>query len=393
MQFRHPHFFRPVVREALTSALPDVWDALLAAGGIAASPQWLPEGAAGLQCRRSTFERVLWLAASDQAGLIRITGHADAIAIERGRARGVIVDGGLVEADRVIVATGRAGKLGSERRTPAEGGPSGFAYVARMYRARPGVEVPATGLPLGELYRGYQAIVFPQDGGTLSALIVRPAADDVLAGLRHDEQFDAVAPVIPQLAPWTDPARFEPLTGAMAGGNLTNTYRGQLGPDGRAALPGVFFAGDAVCTTNPAAGRGVSLGLRQAQELLRQLAGPASADPGEQAERFDAWCAEHIRPWFTDHVHWDASLLDRLAGRDLDPEARIPSDVICAAAEADPSIWPVAGPYLTMQAPPSALDPARDRVAALLGSGWRPAFADGPSRDDLAGLLTLQPAA
>lgn len=43
-----------------------------------------------------------------------------------------------------------------------------------------------------------------------------------------------------------------------------------------------------------------------------------------------------------------------------------------------------------MQAPPSILDSALDKARALLRTGWRPPFAEGPSRSELAGLL-LQP--
>jgi 2-polyprenyl-6-methoxyphenol hydroxylase-like FAD-dependent oxidoreductase len=90
----------------------------------------------------------------------------------------------------------------------------------------------------------------------------------------------------------------------MAGGGLTNTYRGQLDEHGQTAIPGLFFAGDTVCTTYPAAGRGVSLGLRQAQALLGMLAAlpRRGADLRDVAERFDAWCTANIRPWYEDHV-------------------------------------------------------------------------------------------
>ncbi len=217
-------------------------------------------------------------------------------------------------------------------------------------------------------------------------LIVRPSADRALADLRHADRFDAVAPLIPRFAPWVDSARFEPITGVMGGAGLTNTYQGQLDEQGRPVAAGVFFAGDAVCTTNPAAGRGISLGLRQAGALLAALA-QRDADPQDAAERFDAWCAANIRPWYEDHVYWDAILLRRLAGEDIDTEARIPSDVICAAAEADPAMRPVVGPFMAMEVPPAVLDSVADRARTVLRSGWRPAFADGPSRDELAAAL------
>jgi hypothetical protein len=240
---------------------------------------------------------------------------------------------------------------------------------------------------MASLYRGYLAMVFPQDDSTLSALIVHPTGDRTLAPLRLGQRFDAAASLIPQLAPWTDPARFEPITDVMAGGGLTNTYRGQLGEHGRAAIPGLFFAGDAVCTTYPAAGRGVSLGLRQAQALTGLLA-DRRADPQDVAGQFDAWCAANIRPWYEDHRHADAAMLHRMGGGDVDIEARIPSDVVCAAAEVDPSIGAAARPYLAMQALPSALIPAQEKARAVLRTGWRPAYADGPTRGELAGLIT-----
>jgi len=386
MQFQHPHYFRHIVRQALAGALPEVWDALLAAGGVAARPEGFPADLTGLQSRRSTFERALWAAARREPRLALRAGHADRLTTGNGRVTGVVVDGRAVDADLVIAAAGRASRFAAGLRPPAEGGPCGFSYTTRMYRARPGAEPPRSALPLGAVYRGYIAMVFPQDAGTLSALIVRATADGALAPLRRDRLFAAAAALIPQLAPWTDPERFEPITDVMAGGGLTNTYRGQLDENGRAAVPGLLFAGDAVCTTNPMAGRGVSLGLRQAQALLGVLA-DGGADLRDAAERFDAWCTANIRPWYQDHRYWDATLLRRFDGEDIDIEARIPADVVCAAAEQDPGIWPAAGAYLGMLAPPSVLDPVQDRARAVLRTGWRPAFADGPSGADLAALL------
>jgi hypothetical protein len=131
----------------------------------------------------------------------------------------------------------------------------------------------------------------------------------------------------------------------------------------------------------------VSLGLRQAGTLIAMLAERA-ADPREVAERFDGWCTRNIRPWYEDHLYWDATLLRRFDGADIDIEARIPSDVVRAAAEADPAIAPAAGAYLAMRALPSVLDPVQDNARAALRTGWRPGYADGPTRDELADVLT-----
>ena len=215
-------------------------------------------------------------------------------------------------------------------------------------------------------------------------LLVRASDDDELAMARHSAVFDSLVWRIPVLADAVDPRRFTPLSDPQAGGGLTNTFRSQS-LDGRPALPGVVLIGDAVSTTNPAAGRGISLGLRQVRELLRLLT--ARADLGQVAVAFDAWCQEEVRPWFLDHVLWDAGLLRRWSGRRLDLAQPIPSDVVCAAAAVVPAIAPAAAAYGAMAALPSVLDPFRPVARDLLGAGWQPQWAAGPSRDELVSRL------
>jgi len=381
MQFRHPHFFRANVGGVFRQTAPDLWDAVVAAGGVPVPAPGAPDGVLNLQCRRSTFEAAIRAVATAQPDIAIRAGHADRVVLERGRVVGLIVDGGAVEADVVIDASGRSGRLGDDLRPAGDGGACGFSYVSRMYRVdddAAAATLAATGVPLGQLYDGYLVIVFPQDGRTLSTLIVRASDDDAMSQLRNRDAFDAAMRAVPHLAQWTEPGRFTPITDVMPGGGLTNTYRTQARD-----VSGLYFVGDAVCTTNPAAGRGITLGLLQAQALIAIL-DEGGDDP---AGRLEQWCAEHIRPWFEDHVYWDATLLRRFAGEDIDVEARIPSDVICAAAEVDPSIMAVAGPYQGMLAPPAILTPMQERVREILRTGWRPRLGDGPTRDDLVDLI------
>ena len=192
---------------------------------------------------------------------------------------------------------------------------------------RPGQEPIGGEHPTAADDDGYAAILFPHDAGTHSVLLVRASDDSELAMTRHSAVFDSLVWRIPVLADAVDPRRFTPLSDPQAGGGLTNTFRSQS-MDGRPALPGVVLIGDAVSTTNPAAGRGISLGLRQVRELLRLLT--AENDLGQVAVAFDAWCQQEVRPWFLDHVLWDAGLLRRWSGRRLDLAQPIPSDVVCA---------------------------------------------------------------
>ena len=103
---------------------------------------------------------------------------------------------------------------------------------------------------------------------------------------------------------------------------------------------------------------------------------------------FDAWCEHTIKPWFTDYVYLDSHVLRRWAGADVDLHQRLPSDLIIAAAHADPQIARAAGPYLAMLALPASLDAVQTRARDLYATGWRPPAPPGPTRDELAALVT-----
>jgi 2-polyprenyl-6-methoxyphenol hydroxylase-like FAD-dependent oxidoreductase len=393
MQFHHPHAFRAQVVEALRAELPEVWDDLLAAGAeplVSTAGPGGPEQVMGVRCRRLTFERVLRAAAERQAGLSIRTGHADEVCADRGRVTGIRVDGAVLEADLVVDASGRGGRLGRNRRAPARTGECGIAYVSRQHELHPGAGPGPMNSPLGlvAIHHGYMVVVFLHDHEIFSTLIARSSSDHALAALRFPEAFDAATHAIPALAAWTDPGRSRPHTAVLPGGRLQNSYQGQLDEHGDVALPGLVFVGDAVCTTNPAVGRGVATSLLQARELIRLL----DDHPGDLTSlslAFDRWCAENIEPWFHDHVYWDAELARRWAGADIDLTRPLPSDLIMAATEADPSLLPVVGPYLGMRALPASLDAAQERARRIYAGGWCPPVPEGPTRDELAQLVAV----
>jgi 2-polyprenyl-6-methoxyphenol hydroxylase-like FAD-dependent oxidoreductase len=344
-----------------------------------------PAGTYSLRARRVTFERGMRRALCAEPGVTVRVGHADAIVADGRTLVGVRVDGAVVEADCVMVATGRAGHLSRAFRAAPHTVACGASYISRMYRARRGAGSDSPPGPVGAMADGYLTIVFPHEDHIVSTLIVRPSADTRFAGLRDAAVFDRVAARIPNLAPWVDPARYEPVTAPLPGGGLVNSYHSVLDDTGRCALPGLLFVGDAVLTTNPQAGRGLSTGFTQARTLLRLLA--EDSDLASVAEQFDAWATTNLRPWYDDHVYWDATLLRRWAGADIDLDARIPSDVVSAAADVDPAIMPAAIAYNSMTALPAVLDPFPDRARAVLRTGWRPHVAPGPSRAELARLI------
>lgn len=375
MQFSHPHFFRHLVRQALEQHTPDLWDAVAGSGAVVNPP---PEGAPPVMttvaARRSTLEGAMRRARPERVH--PVTGTAERVVVERDRVVGLVVDGGTVDVDRVVVATGRTSRFADDLRPAGESSPCGVSYVSRMYRALPGVEPLRSWVPLGAQYDGYLAIAFPQDAGTHSVLVVRPSDDTGWDALWREEVFDAAMPRIPHLAPWTDPERFAPITPVMRGGTLVNSYRSQGSPPA-----GVLFAGDAVCTTNPSSGRGVSTGLLQAGALLDLLA--EHDDDRDAGAAFDAWCDAQIRPWYEDHVMDDAYLVRRYRGEVVGPDDPLPSELVCDALAEDPSLAGVVMPYLGMMAPPASLTVAHDRVRALMRAGWRPTPTPGPGRDEL----------
>ena len=116
MQFHHPHAFRKQVCDALPTEMPDVLDALLAAGAEKITIPELGSFLLGLRCRRITFERILRDTAESQGGVTFRTGHIGEVTAERGRVTGVRIGGRHLGASLVIDASGRAPARGARGR-------------------------------------------------------------------------------------------------------------------------------------------------------------------------------------------------------------------------------------------------------------------------------------
>lgn len=383
MQFHHAHAFRGPVVEILRDEMPDVFQRLVAAGAVAVDdPTGRP---VALLCRRSTFDTTLFAAAAARAGVSIRVGHADGLRVERGRVTGVRVDGAVLDTPVVVDATGRGTRF-TPRSRPSVDGECGIVYATRQYRlldeASPGPVNAPIGLSLA--YDRYFAIVFLHDARTFSVTFAHDGADPSLRALRHADVFTAAAASVPRLREWTDPLRSRPLGDVLPAGRIHNRYREQLDGRGRPWTPGVISVGDAVCTTTPLAGRGVTLGLLQARFLADALDDDPDID--SVTARFDTWCTQNIRPWFDDHCHADADRARRWGGGDVDVTRRLPSDLVVAATAAAPEIAAVTEPFGRMDALPSSLDSVEPTARACYASGWRPALPEGPTRDELAEL-------
>jgi hypothetical protein len=136
----------------------------------------------------------------------------------------------------------------------------------------------------------------------------------------------------------------------MAG--LHNTMR-RLVVDGRPVALGLLAVGDAVCTTNPTLGRGLSLALQGAADLTATLT--ATEDPVAQALRMDRLVDEHVAPFYADQAVIDATRLaalrHRITGAPAPPpppaEGPVTYAQLRAAAPFDPvafrAFWTVMG--------------------------------------------------
>ncbi len=382
MQFEHAHGFRPQVPLLLRDVWPAAYDAWIALG---AEPVMMGTPGAvrapmGVLSRRSTFERALRRVATRTPGLEIRTGHVDSLHRVDGRVGGAVVDGRAVEADLVVDASGRSGRV--VRPEPELEGDCGLAYVNRGYRLVAGAE---PGPLLSSLlwagnYDGYQILVFVHERGHYSVLFVRPTADADLKLLRDRSAFEAACRAVPALAAWTDPARSLPTGDVLVGGALRNVYTPQAG------LAGLVSVGDAVSTTTPTAGRGIAMASMQIRALLELF--DQGADPRGVAEPFDSWAEDNIRPWVEDHIVLDTESVRRWQGEDLDLTRPLSSTRILDAAQVDARISTHAGGYLAMTDLPASLAEAEPLARAVYETGWRPPFSEGPSRDELVDVVT-----
>lgn len=385
MQFEHAHGFRFQVPDVLERHWPEAYRAWLDLGARPRDVDPTGAGRPAIASRRVTFERALHRAAASTPGLHLRQAVVDGLVEDRGRVVGCRIDGQVVDADLVVDASGRSGRLTVEARGGSDavlGGDCGIAYVNRTYRLHDEADPGPSNFPLGWFgsFAGYLVLLFTHERGHFSVVFVRPTANRALKELRHDVAFDAACRAIPGLSDWTDPRRAAPTSPALAGGALRNTYRPQR------RIPGLVAIGDSVATTAPTAGRGVALAYLQVDEFLRLL--DAGVEPTGVGEPFDAWCEREILPWVLDHLRTDEEAARRWQGHDVDLDRPLPSDLIVAAAQVEPALRERVGPYLAMTAPPASLAAAEPVARALFRTGWRPPLSPGPTADDLVDLIT-----
>lgn len=330
------HGFLALLQALLRDELPDVFAALIDAGGTTmpmttalGPPEPGDDDLRVLVVRRTTLEAVLRGAALREPGIelrceARVVGlhgvAADGGSGARGSVAGsgpsvpcvtgvALADGSVIEADAVVVASGRRSPLpewlaplGVELSETVR--PSGLMYLTRWYRIpadRAVVLDPKLGGDLGFV----KFLGVPGDGATLSVtLAVNPDDAELRRALSGSDSFDLACRSLPGPNQFFAGGPLEPIGGVRPMAGLMNRWRRFTTSDGAPIVAGLHAVGDAHTCTNPLYGRGCSLAVLQAVRLRDAFAAWPD-DALARARVYEDSCRQQVRPWYEVSVMMD----------------------------------------------------------------------------------------
>jgi 2-polyprenyl-6-methoxyphenol hydroxylase-like FAD-dependent oxidoreductase len=341
-QFRQPHNLLPGARQVLDAELPELTAALVAAGCrwidlLSVQPPGVtdrgdqpgddrfrvPSG------RRPVVEAVFAQAAEATTGVtvrrgVRVQGPLTGASAITGLPHVVGVrtdDGEELTADLVVDAAGRRSALPEWLAQLGTAPPvvesqhCGFLYYTRNYRGQLPQRLGPIAAPLGSL----SMLTLPADNDTWSVTMAVASVDRPLKELRHVDVFERVVRAHPLQAHWADG---EPLTDVLPMAGLLDRYH-RFAAHGRPLATGVVAVGDAWASTNPSAGRGISVGLLHAQ-LLRDAVRAHLDDPGALAVAWDEMTEEKVTPHYRNQLRSDrARIAEMDAIRHGDPAPQL----------------------------------------------------------------------
>lgn len=406
-QFRLPHFLMSRFRYDMVRELPEVVEALVAAGSYEFNffgpfrevvPE--PERFDVVTARRPVVEAAIAkVAASTERVRIR-RGAAIAGLTTGASARNGIVhvtgvrleDGEEIAADLVVAATGRRSPLGrwieeAGGRAPQESvEDSGFVYYGRYGRSPDG-EQQLHGPALSD-FGSIGLLALPADDGTVGIGVITASSDAPLRKLRHEDAWQRVMRRLPDGEMLAD---LEPISDLTAMAGIEDRYR-RFVVDGEPVATGVVAVADAWAATNPTLGRGISLGVMHAL-LLRDVVRDHLDAPYALAVAWDDVTERVMTPWYeatiwhdrrklqsyaavagtasaVDDQDWERFVaLGRLTGGDLDLAVR----------------WVSRFGFLLE--PPQVLLQDPELVAKLDAAVSENGMHDGPSREELLELV------
>jgi 2-polyprenyl-6-methoxyphenol hydroxylase-like FAD-dependent oxidoreductase len=422
-QFVQPHVVLPRCRLLLREALPDVYDALLAAGAgeatlASAMPPTLSDRAGRLgddeytsvATRRSTFDWVLRRAVVNQSGIQARGGvRATGLLTRPGsppRVVGCTTTAGDLAADLVVDATCRRSRIGSwlqtvgARRGWTVQAECGLAYYSRHYRFRadavlPGPDTTRMVLALNEFTTG----IWASDNRTMLLAISPLTEDKRFRRVTDTDVFTAVANIVPPWAQWL--RVMDPISDIYPMGGLHNSMR-RLTADGVPVATGLAAVGDSVCTTNPTLGRGLALALQGATDLVELLDKHCGDEMG-LAQALDNCVTRHVEPFYLDQAANDGQRLAELrhtlfggpAPATTPLEDRVTFAALRAAMPFDAIVFRAFWRVMGMLAKPADVYTDPDVVAhtqdALRSLGTAPTVAQ-PTRAQLEAALSREAA-
>jgi flavin-dependent dehydrogenase len=418
-QFRLPHAFLAGFRSVLDTELPGVSKALQAAGALRLNVirDVLPAAMTGgwrdgdecyewLTGRRPVVEAVLAAAAESTHGVDVRRGTAVAGLVSGASAlqgiphvAGVRTKAGeSISADLVVDMTGRRSGLPDwlqeigARRPAEELEDSGFVYYGCHFRSADG-SLPAMIGPAVMHWGTITSLTLPADNGTWALGIVTGSKDKQFRSLREVDRWEAVVRSLPLVAHWLDGTPIEDGVHVMA--RLEDRYRGFV-VDGRPVATGVVAVADSWACSNPANGRGASIGMLHALTLRGQLRAVDLDDPVAFAEAFHSATAETAEPWYRTTLATDRYRLGEIEAG-IRGETYDPQDphyelemALGAASRQDPECLRASLDIRFVVRTPEqvfARPGLRDRTLQL-GSGWREPQPLGPNREQLLALAS-----
>jgi 2-polyprenyl-6-methoxyphenol hydroxylase-like FAD-dependent oxidoreductase len=418
-QFRQGHVFLPGFRSVLEAELPEVAKALQVAGALRLNliREVLPGALTGgyrvgderydwLTGRRALVEAVLAAAAESTPGVEIRRGTAVVGLVTGSRARpGVPHVAGVrtrlgesIPADLVVDMSGRRSALpawfrGIDARPPVEElEDSGFLYYGRYFRSADG-SMPALRGPVQMDWGTITSLTLPADNGTWAIVLVTGSKDTALRPLRETARWTALVRGLPLVAHWLDGTPLDDEVQVMA--RLEDRYHGFV-IDGQPTATGVVAVADSWACSNPANGRGASIGLLHALTLRDQLRAVGLGDPAAFADAFHAATAETVEPWYRATLATDRHRLGEieagLRGATYDPPdpAYRLEKSLDVAFERDPDCLRANLDIRFVLQPPAevfARPGLRDKTLTL-GSDWRDEPAFGPTREQVLALVS-----
>jgi 2-polyprenyl-6-methoxyphenol hydroxylase-like FAD-dependent oxidoreductase len=412
-QFRQAHFLQPGGRVLLDAVLPEVTQAMVAAGAasfdlVSLLPPFVEDRApregddrfVTVTARRPVLE---YAVASTARHLdIRrgvtvtelLTGPSAAAGIPQ--VTGVRTSGGAeLAADLVIDAMGRRSTLPAllaavgARPVAEDAEDSGFTYYTRYFRSADGAQPQFITGPLTH-FDSFSLLTLPGDAGTWSVTIYISSRDQALKELRHEERWTALVAACPLHAHLIG----EPVTEILPmSGVVDRQRRYVLG--GTPVATGLVAVGDSLCCTNPSLGRGMTMGLMHAAGTV-EVIGDHLDDPLALATEHDRMTQDRITPWYEGTVLQDrarkAQIDASIEGRPA-PQGEGPGALVDLAFGTsmlyDGDIFRGMMEIISVQALPEEVFSRpgfADRVVAIAQE--REAFVvPGPSRADLLGAM------